>query len=117
MTDDGGSIIKGDDNRIRDPTATDLKPSSPSGGKHQLVTTNKPVTKRKKQVPEEVRQRTRERTLAERVRREHSGSGFVILNTENASIVDVVDDLQEARSALASTDLNADNALIVDCHA
>jgi len=116
MSDNGGTVVRGDEQQFRETDASDIGGSVPSHSRSSLVREDSPLSKNANQIPEEIRQAAREQSLARHVREEYEGEGFAIVNTRTGRIVDIVGDLQEARSVLESEELGADDSLVVSCY-
>jgi len=116
MREKGGVLAERNDEKIREVNASDISPSEPTKTKSPFVQEDSPMAQSGARIPEGVRQAAHKRSLAQRVREEHDGEGYVIINTQSAEIIDVADDLREATIIIKSAGLPSDNTLIVSCH-
>lgn len=116
MTNDGGLLIRGEEQKIRDANASDIGGSEPTPTGSELIPKSSPTKKKEVHIPEEIREAARERSLARKIRENHGGEGFVLVNTENGRILDIVENLSEARSVIEAENLSADESLVVFCN-
>lgn len=116
MSSKGGILSEDDEQKIREAEPADIGGSEPSRTEGSLIENDTLVPQSEHQVPEEIVQEARRRSLANRIREDHQGEGFVIVNTESADIIETVDNLMEARRVLESTNLGPDQTLVVSCY-
>lgn len=116
MTDHSGLRVKGEDQQIREAELSDIIGSEPTHSDNPLIERGAPLTRGEHKVPEELRQSAREDTLARKVREEYDEGVFVVMDKRTPEVVDVVDDLQEARDILDSLELSPEDTLIISCH-
>lgn len=109
-------FVEGDSQKFREADASDIGASEAPRKHSTLVQEDSPLGQSKPRVPEEVRRAVHRRSIAERVREDHDGNGYVILNTGTGGVVDIVDDLREGRSVIESADLSSDKTLIISCN-
>ena len=116
MSKKGGTLVEGNKQKMRDVNASDISPSEPTKTRSPFAQEDNPMAQSESHIPKGVRQAARKRSLAQRVREEHEGDGFVIINTQSTELIDVVDDLHEAHTIIKSAGLPSDDTLIVSCH-
>ena len=110
------SLVKREDQRFREADASDIGASEAPRKQSALIQENTPLDQNEPQIPEEVQRAAHRRSIAKRIREDHEGSGYVIINTETGDIIDIVDDLREGRSSMESMDLPPDETLIISCN-
>ena len=102
--------------KFREADASDIGASEAPRRESTLIQETNPLGKSEPQIPEEVRRAAHRRSIAERVREDHNGNGYVIIDTGTGEVVAIVDDLREGRSVIESVDLSSDETLIVSCN-
>lgn len=109
-------FVEGDGRKFREADASDIGASEAPRKRSSLIQEDSPLGQSEPQVPEEVQRAAYRRSIAERVRQEHDGHGYVIINTETGEVVGIADDLREARSVIESADLSSNKTLIISCN-
>jgi len=109
-------FVKRENQQFREADASDIGASEAPRKQSTLIQENNPLGQSEPQVPEEVRRAVHRRSIAKRVREDHDGNGYVIINTGTGDIVGIVDDLREGRSVIESVDLSSEETLIVSCN-